>query len=481
VSLTNHVAVEAEPSNPTYLSNRAAAYISANKFDLALSDSLQANRLDPANDKILHRLARIYTSLGRPQDALDTYARIPGGVSVKDTGSAKTAIAAIQAAERVIDEENGSGTMALWNLEQAKQTLGNGVPWPRRWQILRARANLKIGSANSLGEVQGIATSMQRESSNDAEALVLAGRALYLRGEPKSHPGAKSDFQKAEECFKQALAMDPDMIEALKCLRMMRRLEKAKEDANAIFKARRYSEAVKAYSEALLVDPSAKMTNAKLLGNRALARIRIKEFDEATADCDAALKADPTYTKAKKTRAKAVGESGNWEQAVKDLKELAEADPSPEMQKEVRNAEMELKKSKRKDYYRILGVEKDADEQQIKRAYKKKALGCHPDKFPGDRGKEEEFKDLSEANECLMDPEKRQRYDSGVDLMEPGEMFGGGGGHGNPFGGGGMQLDPEMLFNMMNGGMGGGGRGGGMPHFSFQQGGGGARGGGFPF
>ena len=427
--------MDAEPSNPTYLSNRAAAYISANKYDSALSDSLQANRLDPANDKILHRLARIYTSVGRPQDALDTYAKIPGGASAKDSHLAKTAISAIEAAERAIEEDSGSGSMALWNLDKAKQTLGAGVPWPRRWQILRARANLKIGSANSLGEVQGIATSMQRESSNDAEALVLAGRALYLRGEPKSHPGAKSDFEKAQDCFKQALAMDPDMIEALKSLRLMRRLEKAKEDANATFKAKRYSAAVKAYSDALLVDPTAKMTNAKLLGNRAMARMRIKEFDEAVADCDAALKADPTYIKAKKTRAKAVGESGNWEQAVKDLKELAEADPSPEMQKEVRSAEMELKKSKRKDYYKLLGVEKDADEPQIKRAYKKKALGCHPDKFPGDKAKEEEFKDLSEANETLMDPEKRQRYDSGVDLMEPGEGFGGGMG-GHPFGGG---------------------------------------------
>jgi DnaJ family protein C protein 7 len=475
------VAVEAEPANPTYLSNRAAAYISANKYDLALNDSLQANRLDHANDKILHRLARIYTSLGRPQDALETYARIPGGASAKDTSLAKTAISAIKSAERAIEEEGGSGTMALWNLDHAKQTLGSGVPWPRRWQILRARANLKIGSANSLGEVQGIATSMQRESSNDAEALVLAGRALYLRGEPKSHPGAKSDFQKAEACFKQAIAMDPDMIEALTSLRLMRRLEKAKEDANSVFKAKRYSEAVKAYSDALLVDPTAKMTNAKLLGNRAMARMRIKEFDEAVADCDAAIKADPTYLKAKKTRAKAVGEGGNWEQAVKDLKDIAEADPTPENQKEVRNAEMELKKSKRKDYYKILGVDKDADEPQIKRAYKKKALGCHPDKFPGDNAKEEEFKDLSEANETLMDPEKRQRYDSGVDLMDPSDHFGGGGMGGHPFGGmgGGMGggIDPEMLFNMMGGG-GGGGRGG--PHFSFQQGGGG-RGGGFPF
>jgi DnaJ homolog subfamily C member 7 len=75
---------------------------------------------------------------------------------------------------------------------------------------------------------------------------------------------------------------------------------------------------------------------------------------------------------------------------------------------------------------------------------------------------------LQEAHETLSDPQKRERYDSGVDLMDPHEAFGGGfpGGMGG-FGGGGVQIDPEMLFNMMNGG----GRGGGGG-FSFASGGG---------
>src|SRR5271163_3108978 len=110
-------AVDTEPRNPIYLSNRAAAYISANKYDAALSDSLQASQLDPTNDKILHRLARIYTSLGRPQDALDTYARIPNGVSAKDTMAAKSAVQSIASAENNINSENGNANMAIWSLD----------------------------------------------------------------------------------------------------------------------------------------------------------------------------------------------------------------------------------------------------------------------------------------------------------------------------------------------------------------------------
>jgi len=419
----------------------------------------------------------VYTSLGRPQDALETYAKIPNA-SATDTAAAKKAVQAIASAENAIADENGNGNMALWSIDQAKQTLGYGTPMPRRWQILRAKANLKVGSANALGEVQGIATSLMRDNSMDAEALVLAGRAFYLKDD-KPRQG-KSDYQRAEECFKQALQFDPDMSDARTCLRTMKKLEKARNEANDVFKRAKYSDAVQMYTEALKIDPTNKVTNAKLLGNRATGRIKTKEFEEAIADCDQALKLDPTYTKARRTRAKATGESGDWEQAIKDLKSLSEESPGDaDLQRELRNAELELKKSKRKDYYKILGVDKDAGDKDIERAYKRRATVLHPDKTMGDKKKEEEFKDCLEAKETLLDPQKRQIYDSGADLMEPG-MGGMGGFPGGGGMGGGVQIDPEMLFNMM-GGMGGmgGGRGGGQ-QFNFGGMPGGGRGG-FPF
>jgi DnaJ family protein C protein 7 len=437
---------------------------------------LLASRLDPKNDKILHRLARIYTSLGRPQDALDTYAKIPNA-SATDTMAARKALQAIEMAEKQINSEDGNGNMALWSIDQAKQTLGPGTPVPRSWQILRAKANLKVGSANALGEVQAISQSLMRENPMDAEAIVLAAQAFYQKDD-KPRQG-KSDYEHAEDYFRQALSLDPDNATARNSLRTMKKLDRARTAANDMFKRGRYSDAVNAYTEALTIDPTNKATNAKILGNRAMARIKIKEFDEAKADCDQALKLDPLYTKARRTRAKAIGESGDWEEAVKAYKTLAEDNPGDaELNREMRNAELELKKSKRKDYYKILGVDKDAGDKDIERAYKRKAAVLHPDKTMGDKVKEEEFKDCLEAKETLLDPQKRQIYDSGADLMEPGMGMGGGfpggmGGFGGMGGGGGVQIDPEMLFNMMNG-MGGGGGGAGGPF-------GGAGGGGFRF
>jgi len=64
-----------------------------------------------------------------------------------------------------------------------------------------------------------------------------------------------------------------------------------------------------------------------------------------------------------------------------------------------------------KDYYKVLGVEKNATLDDIKRAYRKLAKKYHPDKNPGDKQAEEKFKGINEANEVLSDPEKKARYD----------------------------------------------------------------------
>ncbi|MFM7191744.1 MAG: DnaJ domain-containing protein, partial [Microcystaceae cyanobacterium] len=64
-----------------------------------------------------------------------------------------------------------------------------------------------------------------------------------------------------------------------------------------------------------------------------------------------------------------------------------------------------------KDYYAILGVSKSAQEDEIKKTFRKLALKYHPDRNPGDKAAEEKFKEISEAYEVLSDPEKRQKYD----------------------------------------------------------------------
>jgi curved DNA-binding protein len=65
-----------------------------------------------------------------------------------------------------------------------------------------------------------------------------------------------------------------------------------------------------------------------------------------------------------------------------------------------------------KDYYKILGVDKNASQEDIKKSYRKLAMKYHPDRNPGNKEAEEKFKEVTEANEVLSDPEKRKKYDT---------------------------------------------------------------------
>ncbi|MDD4369583.1 MAG: molecular chaperone DnaJ [Anaerostipes sp.] len=111
----------------------------------------------------------------------------------------------------------------------------------------------------------------------------------------------------------------------------------------------------------------------------------------------------------------------------------------------------------KRDYYEVLGIERNASESEIKKAYRKVAKKYHPDTNPGDKEAEAKFKEASEAYEVLSDPEKKTQYDQfGHAAFEQGAGgYGGGGFGGFDFGGG----DMGDIFGDLFGGMfGGGGR-----------------------
>ncbi len=110
----------------------------------------------------------------------------------------------------------------------------------------------------------------------------------------------------------------------------------------------------------------------------------------------------------------------------------------------------------KRDYYEVLGVQKDASAEDIKKAYRKSAMKYHPDRNPGDKEAEEKFKELGEAYEVLSNDEKRARYDQfGFAGVDP--NYGGGQG-GAGFGGFGDFGDLGDIFgSFFGGGFGGGG------------------------
>lgn len=195
----------------------------------------------------------------------------------------------------------------------------------------------------------------------------------------------------------------------------------------------------------------------------------MKKADKEKLYCEEALQLDENSVYGLLHRARVQTEAEDFEAAISSLNKAKEVCQDQELLKTVnqllQEAQVALKRSKTKDYYKVLGVAKDADERQIKAAYRKLTKVHHPDKAAKQGLTKEEaerkMQAINEAYEVLSDPELRARFDRGDDPNSHEQQ--------NPFQQGGHPFGGGRPFVFQQGG------GGGSQHFQFQFGGG------FPF
>lgn len=287
---------------------------------------------------------------------------------------------------------------------------------------------------------------MKSDSSN-ADAVYIRGICLYFQ----------DNLDKSIVHFVRVLSLDPDHQKAKLYRIKARSLKEKKEKGNELFKTFKYREAHAVYTEALQVDELNKEINSKLHYNRALVSSKIGNYRDAIGDCTSALKYNSKYVKAFMRRAKCYYDMENFEECVKDYESVLQLEKSIEVKNLLRDAKLALKKSKRKDYYKILGINRNATDDEIKKAYRKRALVHHPDRHASStdeekKEQEKKFKEVGEAYAILSDAQKKGRYDNGQDLDDE---YGGG------------DVDPNQMFSRFFQ-FGGGAGGGGGQSFNFQ-------------
>lgn len=436
-------AIELNNKDPALYSNRAAAYLNILNCSAALKDCEKAIALDPTFIKAYVRGAKAKMHKGDFNGAtelLNTIKNRPEGkrdpTITKELKLVEEVRARLATLTSSIRDEKWD--QALSELEFVNTHMGDC----EQVQILACETLIGQGlfsKANSL------ASKLYRVNPSNPAIMTIRAIAAYYTQQVDS----------AMKLFRQVLDQDPDNRKCHKYFKLVRLLEKKKEEGNAFFKVGKNQEAIDAYTEALTVDPANKEYNAILLGNRAAALLKLKQPIPALRDCEKALELKSDYTKIILRKAQILTDLERYQDAVRDLENASKNDPqNAEIAKQLRQAQVELKKSKRKNYYKILEVQKNADTATIKRTYRKLALLHHPDKNnetpEAHKTAEAKFKDIQEAYDVLSDDAKRAKYDRGDDI----EDLGGGGG------------DPsEMFQHFFRGGGGGGGHGGHSFHF----------------
>ncbi|XP_021899441.1 dnaJ protein P58IPK homolog B isoform X2 [Carica papaya] len=290
-----------------------------------------------------------------------------------------------------------------------------------------------------------------KEDENNLEALLLRGRAYYYL----------ADHDVAQRHYQKGLRLDPEHSELKKAYFGLKNLLKKSKSAEDNANKGKLRVAVEDFKAAIALDPDHVAHNVHLHLGLCKVLVKLGRGKDALSSCTEALNIDEELIEALVQRGEAKLLTEDWEGAVEDLKSAAQRSPQDmNIRETLMRAEKALKMSKRKDWYKILGVSKTASISEIKRAYKKLALQWHPDKNVDNREEAEaKFREIAAAYEVLGDEDKRTRYDRGEDI----EDMGMGGGGFNPFGGGGQQFTFHFEGGFPGGAGGFGGFEGGFP------------------
>ncbi|KAL1634851.1 hypothetical protein SLS58_010480 [Diplodia intermedia] len=479
-------AVTRDPKNYLTLFKRGATYLSLGKNNQAQLDFDKVLAIKPDFEGALIQRAKLKSRHGDWDAARKDYetAGKKGGPEITELEEAQGA--ATLAAEA---EQQGDWDGCITNAGVAVMVAGGNLELRK----LRARCRFEKGEvAEGVNDLQHV---LQINSGSIEPHLQSSAMTFYSLGET----------DKGLAHIRKCLQSDPDSKSCMKLMKREKALDKQLKKAKGLMEKRQYAGAVKlliksSESAGLLEDvkedikqykeegyihtktPDGLYTN--LVEMVCEAYVEMNNKKRAEPYCAEAHKLNPNNLHGLILDAERKIDADEFEPAIhilNDAKEKAKEQGNQQLQRKIQELQQKahnlLKRSKQKDYYKVLGVSRDADEREIKRAYRKLTKEHHPDKASQkDITPEEAQKkmaSINEAYEVLSDPELKARFDNGDDPNDneaQSNPF-----QGSPFGGpGGQQFfmrqggpGGSFKFHAGGGGFGGGFPGGGFGGFNF--------------
>ncbi|KAF3442851.1 hypothetical protein FNV43_RR16769 [Rhamnella rubrinervis] len=446
-------ASDSKPGNVAELFERVSQSIKVKRYSEALDDLNTAIEADPKLSEAYFHRATVLRRLCRYEESEKSYNIFLGlkpghSAAEKELSQLRQAQSAFDTALALF--ESGDYTKSLEYVDKVVLVFSRECS---KAKFLKIKLLLAVKDYSAAISETGF---ILKEDEDNLEALLLRGRAYYYLAD---HDIALRHYQKG-------LRLDPEHSELKKAYFGLKNLLKRTKSAEDNVNKGKLRLAVEEFRAALVVDPNHLAHNVHLHLGLCKVLVKLGRGKDALSSCSEAFNIDGGLLEALVQRGEAKLLTEDWEGAVEDLKAAAQESPQDmHIREALLKAEKALKMSKRKDWYKVLGVSKTASISEIKRAYKKLALQWHPDKNVDKREEAEaQFREIAAAYEVLSDEEKRTRYDRGEDLEDMGMGGGSGGGGFNPFGGGGQQY--TFTFDGgFPGGSGGGFPGGFEFHF----------------
>ncbi len=460
-------------------------------FDVAIAR-------DPKNYLTFFRRGAAYLSLGRTTQAEHDFNKVldlkPGFEgALLQRAKIRARKADWVAARRDYEAANKSDEVAQLEEAQAAAILAQEAAEKNDWDTCIQQAGTAIVVAGGAYDIRKTRARCRFEKGEVVEGIADLQHLLQINTgdiEPHLQSSAMAFYSLGEtdkglKHIAQCLQSDPDSKACMKLRRREKNLEKDIKKLRNNFERRQFATASKLLidrgeeepgllkevkqdfqdyvSQGYIYKNSPQGLYTQLLEMTCEAYNEMNNLKKGATYCTEALTLNPNSLHALLNRAQLELEADDFETAIRTLDHAKQHHNHPRIQELSQKAHTLLKRSKTKDYYKVLGLTRDADEREIKKAWRKATKLYHPDKAgaqgmsPEDAQKK--MSAVNEAYEVLSDPELKERFDRGDDPNNPEQQQGGNPFHGSPFGG-----QQQFMFRQGGGFPGGGG-------FKFQQGG----------
>ena len=400
-------------------SNKGTCEKCLKKYKEAIRDYKKALEINPKNTKNLNRLASVYILIGNLGEAKMTQQK---ALNIEPNNSGyKEQMGTI---DKIIeDEQKMKEKITEQKFDEAEEVCKKLIEKVPAFSDLKKNyIKILIENVKLKDALAYINKAINFEDKmKDPEFDYLIALTLYFEGE----------YEKAKKQINLMKQKNNFNEQTEQLLKKVNEIEGIKNKANEIFKQKKYEEAIEEYTKILEFDPQNKKFNSLILANRALCYQKLKKNTEALRDSNQSVKLNPYYARGYVKRGNVYMELKMFDDARADFQKAKELDPSVSgIEGYLNDAKNQQEKARKRDYYAILGIDRNANEHDIKRAYKKMAMKYHPDRNAESeetkKMAEKKFIDVNDAYSVLSDPKKKSMYDQGIDPLNPEEASSGG-------------------------------------------------------